>query len=206
MIDVSKAIQELRADTPEDKRTVALMRKLAVELDRKALAAKLKIAAKHSVNTGAITALPGLVTGNPLGLMRFLAAEGYTDTTTKILEDLTEARLRSRQYLAVLEGLPDDSLDLPAEVLPLFYNVLGTQQQAAGLEGAPFQSPDYLAPIYALNQYEAFAEDVRSFWSDMLKYVGQSIRELASVGRDYGPLVFGAAAILGAAIYFGGRR
>ena len=200
--DTSKATLELIESLPPKARTVGMMRALAEELDAQALRAKQIIVAKFA--SKAAPSLPGLLLGNPLAMLDLLSKPlVFENQVQSALKDLTEARVRAGQYKAALAGLPEDSLDLPDKVLPLFLNLRESEVQTLGLEGRFWIAPDYLAPVYALNKFEAASEVADNMLADLLGYVAESAVDLLEKGRkaaekafNIGPYILvGAAAI-----------
>jgi len=200
--DTSKATLELIESLPPKARTVGMMRALAEELDAQALRAKQIIVAKFA--SKAAPSLPGLLLGNPLAMLDLLSKPlVFENQVQSALKDLTEARVRAGQYKAALAGLPEDSLDLPDKVLPLFLNLRESEVQTLGLEGRFWIAPDYLAPVYALNKFEAASEVADNMLADLLGYVAESAVDLLEKGRkaaekafNVGPYILGGAAAI----------
>ena len=152
MIDISKRMREMRERIPPKDRSVGTMRGVAVTAAEYAKSAQLQILEEYADQ--GIDEILNIWDGVP-GKMAWLLAQVHVvhPQAELILRDLDGVRERVEQvYLPVMEGMPEDA-EMPREVYPLFYNVVGERWK-----GKAFFMPDCLGPASALNQWAALSQ------------------------------------------------
>ena len=204
-MNVAETVRGLQRIAPPGKTTARTVVLLAKYLDRTAREAKQALVREYAEDRGVIVDLGPLEIEAGFGLVRSFVAAEHRAQVERIARDLTDARLRSVQYRAAVADLAPKSTDLPPIVRPLF-RVVPSSAQDPGLVGAPFNTPDVVAPILALNQYDAFRQDIQNFDRDLWALIQAQGRK---VGGALPRIVVGGgltAAVLVAAIAVGRRR